>query len=75
MNALVAFPSNQVIHDAVKRHKDEMIEVMARRSGREEISRELFLVHEGASAAWPLLEMQAIHSAEKVALLLAFGEY
>jgi AcrR family transcriptional regulator len=75
MSAFVAFPSNPLIHDIVKRHKEEMIEVMARRSGRDEVARELLLIHEGASAAWPLLGMQAIHSAEKAAFLIICGEY
>ena len=74
MSALVAFPSNSLIHDLVKHHKEEMVEVMARRSGREDLARELLLIHEGASATWPLLGMQAIHSAEKTALLLICGE-
>ncbi|MFT5720596.1 MAG: AcrR family transcriptional regulator [Motiliproteus sp.] len=75
MSALGAFPGNPLIHERVKRHKEEMIELMARRSGREEVARELHLLHEGASAAWPLLGMQAIHSAEKIALLLIRGEH
>ncbi len=74
MSAFAAFPCNPLIHDLVKRHKQEMIEVMARRSGRDDIARELLLLHEGASAAWPLLEMQAIDSAEKTALLLICGD-
>ena len=74
MSALVAFPRNSLIHDLVKHHKEEMVEVMARRSGREDLARELLLIHEGASATWPLLGMQAIHSAEKTTLLLICGE-
>ncbi|MFT6914721.1 MAG: AcrR family transcriptional regulator [Motiliproteus sp.] len=74
MGAFAAFPGNQDIQDLVKHHKAEMIAVMARRSGREEVARELFLLHEGASAAWPLLGMDVIHSAEKAAVLLISGE-
>ncbi len=74
LNALAAHPDNDEVRDSTKRHKQELIEMMARRSGRPEWSNELFLLHEGASAAWPVVGIQAVQSAEAAALKLINGE-
>lgn len=73
LNALSAYPGNFDVRDSVKRHKNELIQMMARRSGRPALANELFLLHEGASAAWPLAGIQAIQAAETAALKLIDG--
>ena len=73
LNALASHPGNRVVRDSTMRHKNELIQMMARRSGQPELSNELFLLHEGASAAWPIVGTQAILSAEAAALKLIDG--
>lgn len=73
MSAFVAFPGHPQIVAAVRHHKQDMVALMARLSGRPDLAEALFLLHEGASAAWPLLGEQAIHAAEKAALQLIEG--
>ncbi len=73
VNALAAYPNNREIHNAVKRHKDETIQLMARRSGQRELALELFLIHEGVSAAWPLVGIQTIQAAKIAVLKLING--
>ncbi len=72
VNALAAYPNNREILETVKRHKDETIQLMARRSGRKELSLELFLIHEGVSATRPLVGIQTIKAA-KIAILKLFN--
>ncbi|MGB3209452.1 MAG: TetR/AcrR family transcriptional regulator [Desulforhopalus sp.] len=67
LNALTAFPGNKDVRDATLQYKNELIQVMAKRSGYEGLAAELFLLHEGVSAAWPVVGMQAIHSAVSIA--------
>lgn len=55
-------------------YKSELIQIMAARSGRKDLAHELFLLHEGASAAWPVVGEQAIHSAISVAKKIIRGE-
>lgn len=74
VNAFTAYPGNLEIGNAVRQHKDEIIGLMARRSGRPAVSGELFLIHEGVSAAWPLLGTKASRAAETAALKLMNGE-
>jgi AcrR family transcriptional regulator len=70
LNALASHPGNKEIRDSTLRHKHELILIMARRSGQPALSKALFLLHEGASAAWPVVGIQAIESAQAVALKL-----
>jgi hypothetical protein len=44
--------------------------MMSHRSGQPALSKEFFLLHEGASAAWPIVGNQAIQAAETAALKL-----
>lgn len=74
LNAFAAYPGNRKIHDAVKQHKQEIVELTARRSGRTTLARELFLIHEGAAAAWPIIGTQASRSAQTAALKLMNGD-
>ena len=73
LNALAAHPGNIEVRETTKRHKDALIQMMARRSGQPALSNELFLLHEGASAAWPLVGMHAIQAAQSAALKLLNG--
>ncbi|WP_205747802.1 TetR/AcrR family transcriptional regulator [Desulforhopalus sp. IMCC35007] len=74
LNALTSFPDNKNVRDATMRYKNELIQVMAVRSCRKDLSHELFLLHEGVSAAWPIVGKQAIHSAIAVAEKIMEGE-
>ncbi len=67
LNALTAFPDNKDVKDATVQYKNELIQVMAQRSGHGSLAGELFLLHEGASAAWPVVGMQAMYSAVSIA--------
>ncbi len=66
MNALAAFPHNEEVNVAVQEHKQQMVQLLARRSARPELAMELFLIHEGASLAWPTMGDQAIVAAKNV---------
>nr|WP_217909610.1 hypothetical protein [Desulfosediminicola flagellatus] len=74
LNALTSFPDNKDVRDATVQYKSELIQIMAARSGRKDLAHELFLLHEGASAAWPVVGEQAIHSAISVAKKIIRGE-
>ncbi len=74
LNALTSFPDNTDVRDATVQYKNELIRIMAARSGRKDLAHELFLLHEGASAAWPVVGKQAIHSALSVAGKILRGE-
>ena len=73
LNALASHPANTDIRNSTRRHKEALIQMMARRSGQPVLSKELFLLHEGASAAWPIVGIQAIESAAQAALKLIDG--
>ena len=73
LNALASHPGNEDVRDSTLRHKEELIKMMARRSGQPTVSKELFLLHEGASAAWPVVGIQAIQAAEATAIKLIDG--
>lgn len=70
MNAMAAFPDNLQICQSVKKHKEEVRQLLGHKSQREDLSTALFLLHEGVSSAWPLLREDAITSAQNVLLLL-----
>ncbi|PTP68664.1 TetR/AcrR family transcriptional regulator [Vibrio splendidus] len=66
MNALAAFPDNELINQAVIEHKKEVQALMAKQSQREDLASELFLLHEGVSSAWPVLGEEAVASAQNI---------
>ncbi|MBU2908176.1 MULTISPECIES: TetR/AcrR family transcriptional regulator [Vibrio] len=66
MNALAAFPDNELINQAVIEHKKEVQALMAKQSQREDLASELFLLHEGVSSAWPVLGEEAVASAQNM---------
>ncbi|MFT5701620.1 MAG: AcrR family transcriptional regulator [Desulforhopalus sp.] len=74
LNALTSFPGNKDVRDATLQYKNEIIQLLGRRSGQKGLANELFLLHEGASAAWPIVGIQAIHSAVSVAVKNYGGE-
>ena len=67
MNALAAFPDNELIHTAVMNHKTEILKMMVTLSQSERIGAELFLLHEGVSSAWSIIGSNAVESAQKAA--------
>ena len=73
MNALAAHPANLKIRTAVERQKSETRQLMAQYSGRHDLADPLFLLHEGATAAWPLLGPTAIRTARTSAISLLTG--
>ncbi|MCC4859199.1 TetR/AcrR family transcriptional regulator [Vibrio splendidus] len=66
MNALAAFPDNELINQAVIEHKKEVQALIAKQSQREDLASELFLLHEGVSSAWPVLGEEAVASAQNM---------
>ncbi|MEZ8388426.1 TetR/AcrR family transcriptional regulator [Vibrio splendidus] len=66
MNALAAFPDNELINQAVIENKKEVQALMAKQSQREDLASELFLLHEGVSSAWPVLGEEAVASAQNM---------
>ncbi len=74
LNALTAFPDNPEVREITVQYKRELVQILAKRSGRKGLANELFLLHEGASAAWPVIGMQALDSAASLALKIINGE-
>ena len=70
LNALAAHPSNREIRAAVARQKDGTRSLLGRCSGRPDLADALFLLLEGATAAWPLMGSESIRTAREAALKL-----
>ena len=70
LNALAAHPASEGIRDTVTRQKEATRALMGRCSGRPDLADALFLLHEGATAAWPLMGRAAIQTARTSALML-----
>ncbi|MGF1712860.1 TetR/AcrR family transcriptional regulator [Vibrio kagoshimensis] len=68
MNAIAAFPDNELMNRVVKEHKKEVQQLLGELSQRPDLSVELFLLHEGVSSAWSLVGKTAVISAKSVAL-------
>tara|TARA_R110002153_G_scaffold124543_6_gene270998 strand:- start:19314 stop:19838 length:525 start_codon:yes stop_codon:yes gene_type:complete len=66
VNAIAAFPENKVMKEAVSRHKLEVRGLLDQLSQREDLSTELFLLHEGVSSVWPTLGKTSVISAQKI---------
>ncbi len=70
-NALAAFPHNEQIHQVVKDQKAEVRQLLGQLLGltdqHQALVTEFFLLHEGASIAWPLLGENAISAAKSAA--------
>lgn len=63
MNALAAFPENIAVIEAVRKHKQEVRELLSLQSGQESLATDLFVLHEGVSGSWPILGKEAVESA------------
>lgn len=70
LNALAAHPSSVEIRKTVERQKAETRSLLGRCAGRPDQADVLFILHEGATAAWPLLGPEAICTARTSALKL-----
>ena len=66
MNAMAAFPDNEIINQAVTEHKREVKTLLGKQSQRDDLASELFLLHEGVSSAWPVLGEEAVTSAQNM---------
>jgi hypothetical protein len=66
MNAMAAFPDNEIINQAVTEHKREVKALLGKQSQRDDLASELFLLHEGVSSAWPVLGEEAVTSAQNM---------
>lgn len=66
VNAIAAFPENKIMKEAVNRHKQEVRGLLDQLSQREDLSTELFLLHEGVSSVWPTLGNASVISAQKI---------
>ncbi|WP_051333328.1 TetR/AcrR family transcriptional regulator [Aliagarivorans marinus] len=69
-HALSAFPDNSAIQQAVTAHKQALLDLLQGLSSQPDIGYQLLIIHEGASAAWPLLGPQAIEHASQLAQTL-----
>lgn len=74
VSALTAHPDSRAVRAAVLGHKRETRDALGRLVGRPALAGTLFLLHEGATAAWPFLGGEAIDSAEAAALKLLTGD-
>lgn len=70
MNAISAFPDNELINLAVKEHKKEVQLLLGEQSQQPDLSVALLLLHEGVSSAWPIVGKESVISAKSVALQL-----
>ncbi|MEH6445194.1 MAG: TetR/AcrR family transcriptional regulator [Oceanospirillaceae bacterium] len=70
MNALAAFPENDVIYQTIQAHKKDVRYFLGKQSLRTDLATQLFLLHEGVSSAWPVLQAEALHCAQLTILQL-----
>jgi AcrR family transcriptional regulator len=69
-NAFSAFPDSKEIREAVSRNKTAMIEIIEERSGRSDLTKELYILFEGLATAWPLIGPESCDIAESAVLKL-----
>lgn len=67
-NAFSAYPDSNEIRDAVTRNRTAMMEIIEERSGRPDLTKELYVLFEGLATVWPLIESEACEAAEKTVL-------
>ena len=70
MNALSAFPDDVEINNAVKKHKIEVRVLLGERSLQAPLANTLFLLHEGVSCAWPVVENESVRCAQQTIIQL-----
>ena len=61
--AVASFPDNQTIAQVVNSHKLDVRAFLVQRVGDERRGEQLFLLHEGVTATWPVLGKQALSTA------------
>lgn len=69
-NAFSAYPDSNEIREAVTRNRTAMMEIIEERSGRPDLTKELYVLFEGLATVWPLIESEACEAAEKTVLKL-----
>jgi len=69
-NAFSAYPDSNDIRDAVTRNRTAMMGIIEERSGRPDLTKELYVLFEGLATVWPLLESEASEATEKAVLKL-----
>lgn len=67
LNALSAHPTNKKVRHVVDRQKAWTRSLFGQCSGRVKLADSLFLLHEGATVAWPLLGPGAFRTARSAA--------
>lgn len=65
VNALSAFPKDEVIKDAVQTHKKIVRQLLGEQCLKPSLASTLFLLHEGVSNAWPVIGDEAVLSAKE----------
>lgn len=68
--ALSAHPNSVAIRETVQTHKRELVSFMEQAAGSLELGSGLYLLHEGATAAWTGVGPQAIVDAKRLAVHL-----
>ncbi|XQW86850.1 TetR/AcrR family transcriptional regulator [Thalassotalea piscium] len=66
LNAIAAFPDDLSMKETIKRHKKEVRDLLDQVSQREDLSTELFLLHESVSSVWPIIGKASVESAQKI---------
>ncbi|WP_426357231.1 TetR/AcrR family transcriptional regulator [Pseudocolwellia sp. HL-MZ19] len=66
LNAIAAFPEDMSLKETVQRHKEEVQVLLEKVSQREDLSTELFLLHESVSSVWPIMGKKSVISAQKI---------
>ncbi|WP_218352771.1 TetR/AcrR family transcriptional regulator [Alteromonas lipotrueiana] len=70
INALAAFPEDDVINNAVQNHKNAVKHLLGEQCLNHSLANTLFLLHEGVSNAWPVMGDEAVLSAKQSILEL-----
>lgn len=66
LSALAAFPENEEIKTAVAKHKDDVRILLGEQAMRPDLATALFILHEGVSSVWPIMEYSSTESANGV---------
>jgi AcrR family transcriptional regulator len=66
LNAIAAFPDDMAMKEAVRQHKEEVQKLLVQLSERDDLSTELFLLHESVSSVWPTMGKASVTSAQKI---------
>jgi len=64
--AVASFPDNEIIAQAVHEHKQAVKSLLSELSGDEAHGYQLYIIHEGISATWPLMGRESIEVAKQM---------